>query len=522
MSKLRTAALVILFLMLIIAVIINFTNRTADTREEIIISIPHSQYIRNIDNNYYKKWLEEQTGLSITFNIVYENYSVDYLRTMFASGYIHSDAFFSFLSEDDLSGYHGVLQEFGEKGYIIPLNAFAERSIYLNAIFNDYSEYDLRSLMTSPDGNIYYMPAFDPSVPERHFQVMWLNQRWLKDLGLGIPQTTDELREVLSAFNTRDMSIPLAGCYNISSLQSYHFIINAFVLSDPANSYLFMENGAVRFAPVTDEWREAMKYLHELYKDGLLSPFQFSFDDYELATIANDPRKILGGFTSRSITDVIFHSNPEIINEFIHVAPIAGPAGARNATVTTPIPRPAAVITSSCQNPEAVFRLLDLMLSEEAFLIGRYGEENVDWVRADVTDIDFYSNKASVRVINHLQNRVQNKHISETGAFFAYPFYADSVTFSAFDTSYEYKNARAYRVYEQYQPDEYIKATIFYGKPEIQSLRRVIGAYTEESIEAFITGAANPFDDAAWEAHLRKYQELGIEGFINLVAEVLR
>jgi len=520
MSKLRVAAFIIPFLALVIAAFIYFSDRTADTREEIIISIPYSQYIRNIDNNYYKKWLEEQTGLSITFNIVYENYSVDYLRTMFASSYVHSDAFFSFLSDDDLWGYHEVLQEFGEKGYIIPLNDFAEQSVYLNAIFEDYPEYDLRSLMTSPDGNIYFMPTFDPSIPERHFQVMWLNQRWLRDLGLGIPQTTDELRDVLYAFNARGMSIPLAGSHAVLSRQSYHFIINAFVSSDPVNSYLFMENGAVRFAPTTDEWREAMKYLHGLYNDGLINPF--GFENYELATLANDPRDILGGFTSRSITDVIFPGNPEIINEFIHVAPIAGPDGARNATITTPLPRPAAVITSSCQNPEAVFRLLDLMLSEEAFLIGRYGEENVDWVRADITDIDFYGNRAAVRVINHLKSRVQNKHINEMGPFFAYPAFADGVTFLAFDTSYEYKNARAYRVYERYKPDEHIRTAIFHNRPDIQSLRRDIDAYTEESIEAFITGTIDPFDDTAWETHLWRYRELDVNRLINSVAEVLR
>ena len=44
-------------------------------RYEIVISMPYSDYIRNTDTNYYKQWLEDQTGLSIKFNIIYESLS---------------------------------------------------------------------------------------------------------------------------------------------------------------------------------------------------------------------------------------------------------------------------------------------------------------------------------------------------------------------------------------------------------------------------------------------------------------
>ena len=523
MKKIIIIALPLIILLAI--AVVYLIGGTPDPREEIVISIPYNETIRNMDTNYYKLWLEEQTGLSIKFNIIYETPSAEYLRSMFASGYVTTDAFFSIFDGEDFDEWNAAIQEFGEKGYIRPLNDYIEQSIYLNAIFSDFTDYDLRAAMTSQDGNMYYMPGFDPSTSERHFGVLWLNQSWLKTLNLNVPQTTDDLRDVLVAFKNQDPNgngreIPLAGSIDIPSEQIYNAIINAFIYNDPDNARLFMENGAVRFAPMTDQWREAMKYLNGLYADGLIAPF-----DYEhniLTGLANSPWNVLGGFTSQSLTDVLFQSNPELINTFSHTPPLAGPDGTRNAKVRTPLPKPAGIITSTCKNPEAVFKLFDLMLSEEAFLIGRYGEENVDWVRAGVTDTDFYGNRASVRVINHLRNRVQNKHINETGPYFAFPAYADGVTFSAFDINYEYKNARAYWAYEQYTPSEYIKTTIFYGRPELQSLRRAIDKATEDSIKAFITGAADPFDNTAWEAHLRRYRELGIERFIDSVAEVLR
>ena len=517
---------IILLIVLVISAAFFFAGAAPDINEEIVISIPYNEYIRNIDTNYYKLWLEEQTGLSIKFNIIYETPSADYLRSMFASGYVTSDAFFSMFGGEDFYRWNNLIQEFGEKGYILPLNEYMDRSVYLNAIFDDFTDYDLRSLMTSPDGNIYYMPGFDPSLSERHYQVLWLNQNWLKSMNLSVPQTTDDLRNVLYAFKTGDPNgngqqdeIPLAGSRNIQNEQIYNIIINAFVYNDPENSHIFIENGSIRFAPMSDQWREAMKYLNGLFSDGLIAPF--SYEHNIVAGIVNSPYDILGGFTSRSVTDILFQSNPDLINAYLHIAPLAGPDGVRNTTVRTPLPAPGGVITSSCRNPEAVFMLFDLMLSEDAFLIGRYGEENVDWVRAGVTDTDFYGNRASVRVINQLLHNVQNKHINESGPFFAYPGYADGVTFSAFDVNHEYANARAYRVYERYKPDEYISAAIFHNRPDIQALRLEIDTYTQESIKAFITGAADPFDDKIWEMHLQKYMDLNIDDLIHSVKEVL-
>jgi len=259
-----------------------------------------------------------------------------------------------------------------------------------------------------------------------------------------------------------------------------------------------------------------MKYLNGLYADGLIDPFSYKHDT--LIRLANDTRDILGCFASQSITDVILQANPELINDFSHITPLTGPDGARSATVRTPLPKPAGVITSSCQNPEAVFKLFDLMLSEEAFLIGRYGEENVDWVTAGAADLNFYGTSAAVRVVNQLQDVAQNKHINELCPFYAYPKYADSVTYLGFDTLYEYENARAYQAYEPFKRETNIKAlSLEYGA--LAAFRQPIDSYTDESIRAFITGEADPSDDAAWAAHLQRYEELGVQNLIDYVTE---
>ncbi len=492
--------------------------------KNVVITMPYSPYIRNLDNNYYKQWLEQKTGLSITFNIIPESYTADYLDLMFTSGYINTDAFFSFYTGKSPAVTNSVLQKYGQDGLIIPLNDYIDKSVYLKNVFEEFKEYDLKKAMTSSDGNIYYMPGLDISIDKRNSQVLWLNKNWLKKLDMKIPKTTDELRDVLEGFKSiqRDdglISIPLAGSKDLPSQQSYNFIINAFVYNSPDSLRMYLENGVVMFAPTTDEWRSAMQYLNKLYKDGLLDPFQFSLSQSGLSALANDPRDLLGGFTCRSIMDVLLQSSPEIIGSFVHVPPIAGPNGVQFSAINIPLPKPNGIITSSCKYPEDVFKLFDLMLSKEAFIIGRYGEENVDWQFAKDTDTDMYSRKATIKITNQLSNKMQNKHLVEMGPFFSYPEYADGATWSGFEADQQYIDARGFRAYEAYKPDEFISAIIFEGKDaeELDALRISIEAYTNKHLEAFIKGDADPFDDDVWKEYLNGYDILGLDRLVMAV-----
>ncbi len=510
---------ILITVLVFISALIYFLTSHDKKKEAVVISMPYSSFIRNIDNNYYKTWLEEKTGLSIKFEFIPDIYKEDYINNMFLSGNSEIDAFFSFIEGDNIYLTNTMLQEYGKKGYIIPLNDYIDNSVHFKNVLDDFNDYNLKTLLTSPDGNIYYLPGLDPSKSKRIGQVMWMNHSWLSELYLPIPKSTDELYTVLSNFSKDQNRIPFSGCKDSFSMQSYNFIINAFVYNDPINYRMYAENGTVKFAPLSDQWREAVKYLNKLYSEGLLHRFQFTQYKQTFTGLANDPRELLGSFTSSSITEVLYQNSPEIISNFIHIPPIIGPLGKSHALAITPLPKPNGVITSSCKNPEAVFKLLDLMLSEEAFLIGRYGEEGVDWERAEPWDIDMYGNQAKIRIKNNLRNKLQNKHLLETGPFYAYPEYADSITWSGFQADQEYINARAYRIYEHYIPETYIKTIMFrgYNSGKLYETLQKVNEYTNVELEAFITGDKNPNDDSVWSKYIQKYYDWNINKLILAV-----
>jgi ABC-type glycerol-3-phosphate transport system substrate-binding protein len=385
--------------------------------------------------------------------------------------------------------------------------------------------------MTGRDGHIYFYPGLDTSRAGETGQILWLNKNWLSKLSLPVPTTTEELRAVLLAFKTGDPNgngtadeIPLCGSAYPYGQQCWINLISAFVFDDPENSRLYAENGEIVFAPETAGWRDAMIYLNRLYAEGLIDPLALDLSPRSLLDLVCSPSDMLGGFTADALTDVALQNSPEILAKYIHVAPLAGPDGARRASGKTVLPTVAGVISAACESPEAVFRLFDLMLSEEAFLIGRFGEENVDWALGGVTDLDFYGRPAQVRVINRLSERVQNKQISELGPFFAWPSLADSVSYTGFDSDAAYIDARAHLAYLPYVPAQNIGALLASAAlpEEIQQIRREIDAYTDKSIIEFMTGARDPNDDNDWSAYQRKYRLLGSEELTRGVQEAYK
>lgn len=519
---------IILCMTLVLACVVFFafdaSNKQAGTGETITIGIKDNPYIQDFDTNYYKLWLEEQTGLKLEFCVFPEEYTAEYLDRMFKSGNITVDAVFSFPGTENPARANLILQEYGKLGYILPLNGYIENSAFMQKLFLDFWEYDLKSVLTSPDGNIYYMPGLDTSYKAEYSQVLWINNGWLKALGLEIPQTIGDLHTVLEAFKKGDPNgnglhdeIALAGSRDIHGEQAYNFILNAFVYNDPENSRMLVENGVVRFAPFTQQWRRGVQYLHDLYSGGLLDHFQFTLDHGQFVQLANDPRDLLGAFTGASITDVLLQSSPEVLSNFIRVAPLKGSGGTQYSTVNTPLPSANGIITCACKNPEAVYRLFERMLSEDAFLIGRYGQEGADWEHSRIGDLDVMGGQATINIKNQLWNKVQNKHLLELGPFRTYTKYANGVRWNGIESDQEAADARAYHLYSQFRPDEYLRTILFEGEKaeSLIDIKTNVDEYTDEMLVRFITGSLDPYSDTAWNGYIETYQTLGIKTLIS-------
>src|SRR5690606_16000187 len=114
---------------------------------------------------------------------------------------------------------------------------------------------------------------------------LWIYKPWLDALGLEMPTTTDELLAVYRAFKEQDPNgngnadeIPLmsatdtwtGAAMNRGSLDPY--FMGSF-LYNPGEPWLVLnEEGRVDFSANKDAWREGLKFLNQLYAEGLIAP----------------------------------------------------------------------------------------------------------------------------------------------------------------------------------------------------------------------------------------------------------
>lgn len=484
-------------------------TRKQQEKTVVTIAIPPSDRIQNLDTNYYTNWLEEKTGYDIQFEYIEQGYSKEYLYAMMTAPKSSIDAVF--LPDGDIfSGEE--FQEYADRGLLTDVTTYINDDSNLNQIFEEYQKYGLREKMEQ-NGCVYFMPNMDTSRKGQNMQVLWINLGWLKKLGLEVPQTTEELEEVLTSFQKKDPNgngvpdeIPLISCERDYSQQSYNYLLNAFVYNDPIHGRIdFDHKGELQFVPQESSFREGLSYCARLYEKGLLSNECFDFTKKQIRELVNSQQDMVGAFTSQSISDVIYQNCPDVLARFVQMPPLEGKIGEKNAVWVNYEPQIGGYIPANSPHKKEVFTIMDLMLSEEASLISEYGEEDVDWKFSEKGDLSTYGSQAIITTINYLKDTTQNKHFAGIGPKVVKANYINGVTWSGNHSLVEYIDARAVKAYEKYYNTSVNSVLLKLSEDELKSYR-IDSEYTDSMILQFITGSLDVDSDEAWRQYIKEYQ----------------
>ncbi|WP_282942519.1 hypothetical protein [Paenibacillus sp. RC67] len=143
-----------------------------------------------------------------------------------------------------------------------------------------------KKAMTAADGSIYSLGLVQQNPVYLGIRDQWLiNKKWLDQLGLEIPSTTEQFAYALGQFkaNAGNGVIP-------KDVIPYYFRWDQYVggqldlyggsfgLLVPDDTYVAVENGKVLFQALNPEIKKPLAYLHRLYKDGLIPPEVFTDD----------------------------------------------------------------------------------------------------------------------------------------------------------------------------------------------------------------------------------------------------
>lgn len=131
------------------------------------------------------------------------------------------------------------------------------------------------------DGAIYGVPTRSVNTT---MLTTAIRQDWLDNLNLQVPTTIDELTEVLRAFTEDDpdqnglndtYGLSTYGMHNIYSMSYLSTIFGAFGAT-PGQEYLLNDDGTVTTNVISDEYKAAVSYLHDIYAAGYMDPEVFT------------------------------------------------------------------------------------------------------------------------------------------------------------------------------------------------------------------------------------------------------
>jgi len=231
-----------------------------------------SASIENFETNEFTRFYEQKTGVKLDWQIAPPNTVAEQRRLSLASGDLPD-----FYMGAGFTRADEVL--YGSEKVLVPLNTLIDKhGFWIHEMFNDLP--DARSLITTPDGNIYCLPNGQEVVHTMHPHKLFLNMEWMKNLNLQIPATTEDFFNVMQAFKTGDPNgngradeIPhitdQPGGGGTNNL--FYYFVNSFIQMD-GDGYFVTNANRVDIAYNKPEFRQALAYLNRLLVNGLLDP----------------------------------------------------------------------------------------------------------------------------------------------------------------------------------------------------------------------------------------------------------
>lgn len=488
--------------------------------------------IEDWNTNEVTKYWEDKTGVKFQWDTITDvNASRQKLGVVMASGDL-PDIIFSgsaAMTQDQAVSY-------GAQGLLVAMNDLIDKyGVNTKKLY----EYDpnVEKAITAPDGKIYFLPSYTSNAMA-HTSLMQrclVNTKWLDNLNLEVPTTTDEFYEMLRAFKENDANgngdasdeIPLVTWKsNYTGFDTY--LMNSFQFnSGKLYNWLMVEDGSILACYTQPGWQEGLKYMRRLYEEGLA--------DKEIILTTNDQLKMYTGDTrGNRVGAALTYSyssfinlTSEVINEFSFIPPLKGPGGVQQSPYVGSWVDPGYFITAACEQPDVAFRLGDAMmldaLSDPTLkaLEGIYGPEGKGWAKAEGGEVGLDGTTPAKYKWLFTFGQPNNLNWHEYGLIVRR---ADWKLLMVADQSEWNQEAILYKAaMEQYKPymvDKVVPSSLIFETDkvaEVSQLKETINTYVEESISKFVTGTTNIHTD--WNAYIEQLNKLGLERFLSLYQE---
>lgn len=335
-----------------------------------------SNYAQNYGDTEIAKELQKRTGVSIEYIHPPQGQDRDVFNIMIASGDLPDIVAYRWT---DFPG--GPSAAIGNN-VIIKLNdAINKWSPNLkNYLEKDRPQYNKEAKMD--DGSYYFYPLLRDGQELLFTSGPIFRKDWLDDLGLSVPETTDEWYTALKAFKEKkNATSPLTTIGDKNGLQCIQMFEGCF---KTFRGFYINKDGKMVYGYNTPEFKNMLVYFNKLYSEGLLDK-NFNATDRK----AQDSNMLNGK------SGATYGAGGSNIGVWIPTAKEKDPKYDLVAakfpvqkkgdkptflSYTSGIDRNIqAAISTKCKDIEAAARFLDYGFSKEGHILMNFGIENVSY-----------------------------------------------------------------------------------------------------------------------------------------------
>ncbi|MBO5364173.1 MAG: extracellular solute-binding protein [Clostridia bacterium] len=453
--------------------------------------------------------LQSLTDVPITWEYMSDVDGASVLKMQIASGEFPEVYIGGIFQPSDIS-------QFAANEIIIPIEDYINEKDTPN-IYKLYQERPaIKAASVAPDGHIYTLPGLKEDMASYLENIMYINKVWLDKLGLDIPKTLDDLKVVLKAFKEQDPNgngqadeIPLT--FNLASSSDYpEVLLSSWGLSTKYgtwDSWLTVQDGEVKFAPVLDEWKEMIAYYRDLYAEGLL--------DMEAFTQTGEQYNAKKG---ASVSKIGVHwSNANAMansDEYIAIEPLSADGKIKPAWRIHPGyigTKDFMVIFKNCRNPKEALKWADKFYEIDNSIQNAFGEAAENSTLSKVGD-NFVWNELP-------EGEVVSSYMYSCVLTSGMPCFLPEEVYGSekfpFLPGQEEKKA----VYEMYKPylDDEVWPRPYYAVEEANRLSELttdIFSLVETKRAKWITGAEDL--ESGWEQYKADIKRMGGDEMLSI------
>jgi len=428
------------------------------------------------------------------------------------------------------------LQKLGQQGVAVPLEGLIkqyapniQKALDANPV--------LKGMSTAPDGHIYAMPQWSDCYHCTYPDKLWINSAWLKKLNLQMPKTTEELRTVLQAFKTKDPNgngkadeIPMTTDTQDTSLIAYlmgAFAYDPYGTGNGVRSLLELNGDTVATPVDKPEWREGLKYINSLYKEGLIDEAAFTQNAEALKALGNNPSAVQLGSVPVLWPGIFVQLGAKDgrDKQYDSVPPLTGPAGKSYTGYNNPTSTGYTFMLTNKSSNEAriaAIKMLDYIYTDEGQIIVNGGPEGVGWVKPSAGDIALDTSvKPTWKPLPDAQ-MPKNIRWASLGQYNVTLALRNAQAVPKDIYAEEGLERRLFQATNQYEP-HVDKSLVFpeaqiWTDPsvasELATLKTNLDSYVNQGELAFITGSKNI--DTDWDAWVKGLDGIGIKRYLQL------